>query len=187
MLQRLLDFLEDDPTAYLDEMQQFLYDEYELETSIATISRTLKRAKWSRKLYRHVLLRGVSHYGMHGKVSRSSMIAINLSFLMSQLQMSTLVIGSMVGLLQAQFVSIHVHSRGQRDGVSCQHLHMRAILIGLYSKVLSLQSCFQSLYKSKFFPIALHIQGLAQCLFWTMLLSIRVLSFAICVRREGYY
>ena len=49
VLQRLLDFLEDDPTAYLDEMQQFLYDEYELETTIATISRTLKRAKWSRK------------------------------------------------------------------------------------------------------------------------------------------
>jgi transposase len=45
----LLDFLEDDPTAYLDEMQQFLYDEYELETSIATISRILKDAKWSRK------------------------------------------------------------------------------------------------------------------------------------------
>jgi transposase len=49
VLQRLLDFLEDDPTANLDEMQQFLYDEYELETSIATISRTLQRAKWSRK------------------------------------------------------------------------------------------------------------------------------------------
>jgi hypothetical protein len=30
-------------------MQQFLYDEYELEASVATISRTLKRAKWSRK------------------------------------------------------------------------------------------------------------------------------------------
>jgi transposase len=45
----LLDFLEDDPTAYLDEMQQFLYDEYELETSIATISRILKDTKWSRK------------------------------------------------------------------------------------------------------------------------------------------
>jgi len=45
----LLDFLEDDPTAYLDEMQQFLYDEYELETSIATISHTLKATKWSRK------------------------------------------------------------------------------------------------------------------------------------------
>jgi len=30
-------------------MQQFLYDEYELETSIATISCILKNAKWSRK------------------------------------------------------------------------------------------------------------------------------------------
>jgi transposase len=49
VLKRLLDFLEDDPTAYLDEMQQFLYNEYELEASIATINRTLKRAKWSRK------------------------------------------------------------------------------------------------------------------------------------------
>jgi transposase len=47
--QHLLDFLEDNPTAYLDEMRQFLYDEYELEASIATINRTLKRAKWSRK------------------------------------------------------------------------------------------------------------------------------------------
>src|SRR5579871_6566773 len=45
-------FLDDQPTAYLDEMQQFLYDEYELEASIATISRTLKRAKWSRKAVR---------------------------------------------------------------------------------------------------------------------------------------
>ena len=33
-------------------MQQFLYDEYKLETSIATISRTLKRAQWSRKTVR---------------------------------------------------------------------------------------------------------------------------------------
>jgi transposase len=45
----LLDFLEDDPTVYLDEMQQFLYNEYELETTIATISCTLKHTKWSRK------------------------------------------------------------------------------------------------------------------------------------------
>ncbi|KAI9760169.1 MAG: hypothetical protein M1840_002720 [Geoglossum simile] len=39
---QLLDFLEDDPTAYLDEMHQFLYNEYELEVSAATVSRTLK-------------------------------------------------------------------------------------------------------------------------------------------------
>src|SRR2546421_2118049 len=30
-------------------MQQFLYDEYELETSIATISCVLKESKWLRK------------------------------------------------------------------------------------------------------------------------------------------
>jgi len=52
VLQRLLDFVEDEPTAYLDEMQQFLYDEYELEVSISTISRVLKNAKWSRKAVR---------------------------------------------------------------------------------------------------------------------------------------
>ena len=52
MLQRLLKFLEDDSTAYLDKMQQFLYDEYELEVSAATISYILKQAKWSRKAVR---------------------------------------------------------------------------------------------------------------------------------------
>jgi hypothetical protein len=45
----LLDFLEDNPTAYLDEIQQFLYNEYKLEVSITTVSRTLKQANWSRK------------------------------------------------------------------------------------------------------------------------------------------
>ena len=51
------------------------------------------------RLYKHVLLRGVSYYGVHGKVSKSNTIVINLSFLMSQLQMNALGIGSMVGLL----------------------------------------------------------------------------------------
>jgi len=45
ILQQLLDFLEDDPTAYLNKMQQFLYNEYELETSIATIGSILKNVK----------------------------------------------------------------------------------------------------------------------------------------------
>jgi hypothetical protein len=49
VLQRLLDFLEDNSTVYLDEIQQFIYNEYELETSIATISCVLKYTKWSRK------------------------------------------------------------------------------------------------------------------------------------------
>jgi hypothetical protein len=45
----LLNFLEDNPIVYLDEMQQFLYDEYKLEASIAIVCRILKCTKWLRK------------------------------------------------------------------------------------------------------------------------------------------
>jgi hypothetical protein len=45
-----MEFLSDRPTAYLDEMQQFIYDEYDgLEVSIACIRRLLDREQWSRK------------------------------------------------------------------------------------------------------------------------------------------
>jgi transposase len=45
-----LEFLEDQPTAYLDEMQQFIYDEYdELEVSIGCIRYLLDRERWTRK------------------------------------------------------------------------------------------------------------------------------------------
>lgn len=49
---KLLDFLEDQPTAYLDELQDFLFDEFDLQVSTATVSRTLLRARWSRKAVR---------------------------------------------------------------------------------------------------------------------------------------
>ncbi|KAH8752342.1 hypothetical protein F5882DRAFT_368716 [Hyaloscypha sp. PMI_1271] len=40
--ERLLEFLEDQPTAYLDEIEQFIYDEYnELEVSIGCTRRLL--------------------------------------------------------------------------------------------------------------------------------------------------
>ena len=43
--------MENEPTAYIDEMQQFIYDEYnELEVSIRSIRRVLEREKWSRKV-----------------------------------------------------------------------------------------------------------------------------------------
>jgi transposase len=48
-VQHLLNFLLDQPTAYLDEMATFLFDEFEIEPSLATISRILSEAKWSRK------------------------------------------------------------------------------------------------------------------------------------------
>jgi hypothetical protein len=45
-----LEFLEDQPTAYLDEMQQFIYDEFdELEVSIGCIRHILDRERWTRK------------------------------------------------------------------------------------------------------------------------------------------
>ena len=46
----MLDFLEDQPTAYFDEMQDFLYCRYDVWASIPTIFQTLKRQNWSRKV-----------------------------------------------------------------------------------------------------------------------------------------
>ena len=99
LLQRLLKFLEDDPTAYLDEMQQFLYDEYELEVSAATISRTLKEAKWSRKAVQARAAERSEPLRRAWQGIRSCMTAISLYFSTSLLRTSALVIGSMVGLL----------------------------------------------------------------------------------------
>jgi hypothetical protein len=46
-----MEFVENTPTTYIDEMQQFIYDEYnELEVSIRSIRRVLEREKWSRKV-----------------------------------------------------------------------------------------------------------------------------------------
>ncbi|KAL5397529.1 hypothetical protein PMIN03_012878 [Paraphaeosphaeria minitans] len=36
-------------TAYLDEMQDFLYDEYDVKISVATLDRELEAMRWSRK------------------------------------------------------------------------------------------------------------------------------------------
>lgn len=49
ILQKLLDYLEDRPTAYLDELQDFAYEEFGVHVSINTIWRTLASHKWSRK------------------------------------------------------------------------------------------------------------------------------------------
>ncbi|KAH4354228.1 hypothetical protein HBH97_253980, partial [Parastagonospora nodorum] len=46
----LLLFLREKPTAYMDEMEEFLLEEYGAVVSQATVYRTLERAKWSRKL-----------------------------------------------------------------------------------------------------------------------------------------
>ena len=50
----LLIYLEQRPSAYLDEMAYFLFDEYELLVDEATVYRALKRLGWSRKVNRKV-------------------------------------------------------------------------------------------------------------------------------------
>ena len=49
IIKKLLDFLEDKPTAYITEMQDFLFDEFDILTSSSTIRRVLQAARWSRK------------------------------------------------------------------------------------------------------------------------------------------
>ena len=41
--------MNDQPTAYLDKMQQFIYNEYELEVSIDCIRRLLDCERWTQK------------------------------------------------------------------------------------------------------------------------------------------
>ena len=50
----LLDYLEEKPTAYLDEMRFFLFDAFDVLVDESTISRELKRLGFSRKKCRRV-------------------------------------------------------------------------------------------------------------------------------------
>lgn len=45
----LLDWLKERPTAYLDEMQWYLFDEHDVVTSVPTIHGAIYKAGWSRK------------------------------------------------------------------------------------------------------------------------------------------
>jgi transposase len=45
----ILDFLDDNPTAYLDEIQDFLLTEYQITASVPTVSRCVKKLKLTHK------------------------------------------------------------------------------------------------------------------------------------------
>jgi len=49
LAQDLREFLSKKPFAYRDEMQSFLFDEYDIQVSLTTLSRELKNARISRK------------------------------------------------------------------------------------------------------------------------------------------
>ena len=48
-LKGVIEFLKEQPFAYLDEMVAFIYDEYNVQVHETTVWRALKRAKISRK------------------------------------------------------------------------------------------------------------------------------------------
>lgn len=50
---RLLEYLQDRPTAYRDEMVWFVYDEFDITIAERTISDVLKRLKWTHKKASH--------------------------------------------------------------------------------------------------------------------------------------
>jgi transposase len=45
-----MQFLEDQPTAYLDEMQQYIFDSFDIDIATQSIGRYLRLARWSRKV-----------------------------------------------------------------------------------------------------------------------------------------
>jgi transposase len=49
-LEGLAEYLVDRPSAYLEEMQQFLYEEFDVECHISTVWRALEKLNYSRKL-----------------------------------------------------------------------------------------------------------------------------------------
>ena len=49
LAQDLREFLSKKPFAYCDEMQSFLFDEYNMQVSLTTLSRELSKARISRK------------------------------------------------------------------------------------------------------------------------------------------
>jgi len=51
-IQALLAFLEDCPTSYLDEMQQYLFDAFDVTIAVPTIYKYLRSVGWSRKAVR---------------------------------------------------------------------------------------------------------------------------------------
>ena len=53
-MEELLCYLDQRPTAYLDEMACFFFDEFGLEVDITTIWRRLKKVGWSRKKTRKI-------------------------------------------------------------------------------------------------------------------------------------
>jgi hypothetical protein len=73
----LLQYLQEKPTAYLDEMVEFLVDTFNVEVSDRTVYRTLDRAGWTRKV-------AVKHAKARSEALREVFFAVTREFDPSQ-------------------------------------------------------------------------------------------------------
>ena len=104
----LHEFLLSNSWAYQDEMQQFLYDDFEIWVDVSTISRVLLREKISRKRYNlnafidmfsynEELFNGANASGMSGKFVLQNGDLISSCLLMNLLRMNGLWIANTDG------------------------------------------------------------------------------------------
>ena len=108
----LHEFLLSKPWAYQEEMQQFLYDDFEIWVDVSTISRVLLREKISRKRfnwnvfidafidicsYNEELFNGANASGISGKFALQNGVLISSCLLTNLLRMNGLWIANTDG------------------------------------------------------------------------------------------
>src|SRR5437667_10796942 len=104
----LHEFLLSKPWAYQDEMQQFLYDDFEIWVDVSTISRVLLREKISRKRYNlnafidvfsynEEVFNGANASGMSGKFALQNGVLISSGLLTNLLRIDGLWIANTDG------------------------------------------------------------------------------------------
>lgn len=69
-MDELTSWLKSHPSAYLDEMAFFLWDEFELAVNTSTICRALKRVKWSRKKIRKIARQRSQDLRTHWQITK---------------------------------------------------------------------------------------------------------------------
>src|SRR5205814_10405173 len=103
----LYEFLLSKPWAYQDEMQQFLYDDFEIWVDVSTISRVLLRENIAKRYnlnafidvfsYNEELFNGANASGMSGKFTLQNGVLISSCLLTNLLRMNGLWIANTDG------------------------------------------------------------------------------------------
>ena len=163
-------YLNERPTAYLDELSWFIWDEYEVVATESTISRALKKIKWSRKAVylsfstnnlsslRKQLQNRTRMPGMTGYDVSQSGMQINQSLLMNQQQMNEQWIENMDGHQLEFHVKNPDLQNAQKGGLFFQHILWTDISLGILFIGPTIPSFSILLSKTMFFLFAIRIQ-----------------------------